>query len=87
LAPAERLEQIISPPPNCFFASHVDKPQPYGRSQTRLYKKHSNDRKMDGRKMFTSLCRPLPPDEHCFDDPSLYFYVIHFSVIAFLAKI
>jgi hypothetical protein len=39
---------------------------------------------MDGRKMFTSLCRLFPPGEHCFDDPSLYISVIHFSVIVFV---
>jgi hypothetical protein len=39
---------------------------------------------MDGRKMLSSLCRLLPQGKHCYDDPSLYFPVNHFSVIAFV---
>jgi hypothetical protein len=45
--------------------------------------KHSNDRKMDDRKILTSLCGLFPPSAHCFNDAKLYFSVIHFSVIAF----
>ena len=48
----------------------------------KVWIKPSEDRKMQGRKMFM-VCS-LPGGEHCFDDTKLHFSVCHFSVFAFV---